>query len=176
MDKRNIIIGLLTLILTVVLVAVIFKPGQEKTGYVELNKLFDEFKLKKELQGELEKIKTVRKNITDSLEFELKVMVKGIQAEGQKDKAKLGEFEVKRQQYMEKKKQFEDDNETVGKQFNDQIIGQLNQYVKDYGEKNGYDYIFGADGSGFLMFSKEKRNITEEVKKYINERYKGKTQ
>jgi outer membrane protein len=176
MDKRNIIIGLLSLMLVAALVVLIFNPGQEKTAYVELNKLFDEFKLKKELQGELEKIKTARKNITDSLEFELKVMVKEIQAEGQKDKARIAQFELKREQYVEKKKQFEADNSAVGKQFDEQIIGQLNQYVKDYGEKNGYTYIFGADGSGFLMFSAAKKNLTEEMKIYINERYKGKTQ
>lgn len=176
MDKRTIIISLLSLMLMATLVVLIFKPGQEKTGYVELNKLFAEFKLKKELENQLQKIRTSRKNITDSLEYDLKVMARQIQAEGQKDKARINEFEVKRERYLEKKKQFEDDNAAVGKQYDDQIIGQMNQYVKDYGNKYGYTYIFGADGSGFLMFSIEKKNITEEVKEYINERYKGKVQ
>ena len=128
------------------------------------------------MAAQLQQIKSTRKNITDSLEFDLKALAKQIQAEGQKDKAKITEFELKKQRYFEKKKQFDDDNVAVGKQFDEQIIAQLNQYVKDYGEKNGYTYIFGADGSGFLMFSVEKKNITDAVKVYINERYKGKTE
>jgi outer membrane protein len=175
MNRKNIIISVLSIALIVALLFCVFKPG-EKTGYVELNKLFDEFKLKKELQVELQKIQSTRKNITDSLEFELKALAQQIRSEGEKDKAKINEFELKREHYLEKKKQFENDNATIGKQYDEQIIGQLNQYVKDYGEKNGYTYIFGADGSGFLMFSKATKNVTEEVKQYINERYKGKTQ
>jgi Skp family chaperone for outer membrane proteins len=52
----------------------------------------------------------------------------------------------------------------------------MNQYVKDFGSKYGYTYIFGADGSGFLMYSLEANNITKEVKEYINSRYKGNTE
>jgi outer membrane protein len=175
MKKTSIIICLLSVALVIALVCCYYR-SVEKTGYVEISKLFEEFKLKKELAAQLQQIKSTRKNITDSLEFELKAIAKQIQVEGQKDKLRINEFELKRERYFEKKKQFEDDNIAVGKQFDTQIIAQLNQYVKDYGDKHGYTYIFGADGSGFLMFSLEKKNITEEVKIYINERYKGKTE
>jgi outer membrane protein len=176
MNKRNnIIIVLLAAGLLSTLLFLFFKPG-EKTGYVDLNKLFSEFKMKKELEVQLEKIKSSRKNILDSLEFNLKVLITKIDAEGQKDKTHLQEFEWRKQEYLEKKKKFEEDNDAVGKQYDQQIISQMNQYVKDYGNKHGYTYIFGADGSGFLMFSKDAKNITDEVREYINERYKGKTE
>ena len=175
MNKKNSIIGLLAATLIAVLLVLFFKPG-EKTAYVDLNKLFAEFKLKKELEAQLEKVKGARKNIIDSLEFNLKMLATKIEAGGQKDKATIQEFEWRRQEFMEKRKQFEDDNAAVGKQYDQQIISQMNQYVKDYGNKYGYTYIFGADGSGFLMFSKDTKDITEEVKQYINERYKGKTE
>lgn len=145
----------------------------EKTGYVELNKVFSDFKLKQELEQQLNKIKQSRKAIIDSLEFELKILSKQIQAEDAKDKSKITLFQLKHETYQQKKEQFEEDNNAVGAQYDKQIITQLNQYVKDYGNKNGYTYILGADGSGFLMFAKETKNITEEVKSYVNDRYKG---
>lgn len=39
--------------------------------------------------------------------------------------------------------------------------------------KKGYRYIFGAEGSGVLMYADERNNITKEVIEYINARYKG---
>ncbi|OFY82809.1 MAG: hypothetical protein A3F72_01620 [Bacteroidetes bacterium RIFCSPLOWO2_12_FULL_35_15] len=176
MNKRIIIISLIVIGIIATTFFYFFKQPSEKTGYIEINKIFADFKLKKELEVQLTKVKESRKVIMDSLEFGLKVLSKQIQADGQKDKDKIALFEVKREEYLQKKKQFEDDNDAVAKQYDSQIISQMNQYVKDYGNKNGYTYIFGADGSGFLMFSSETKNITEEVKNYINDRYKGKVE
>ena len=50
---------------------------------------------------------------------------------------------------------------------------QLNQYVKEFGEKNSYDIIHGANGNGSLMYAKDILNLTEEVKAFINNKYKG---
>jgi outer membrane protein len=176
MNKKNIALVIVSVTLLVVIICSFSAATGEKTGYVELNKLFEDFQLKKELQAQLSQIKTSRKNILDSLEFQLKIMAKQIQAENQKDQEKVASFEIKKENFFEKKRQFEEDNEAVTKQYDAQIISQLSQYVKDYGEKYSYTYIFGADGSGFLMFSMQQKNITEDVKKFINERYKGKVE
>lgn len=173
MNKHFISIWIVIIGLIVFILINYFSNNPEKNGYIEITKVFNDFKLKKELEIQLTKIKETRKAIIDSLEFDLKVLSKQIIAENQKDKNKIALFEVKRDEYMQKKQQFEDDNTNIAKKYDEQIISQMNQYVKDYGIKNGYTYIFGADGSGFLMYSVESKNITEDVKKYINERYKG---
>ena len=149
------------------------KGSAPKLAYVDNTRLFSEFTLKKELEMKLKKTKDARQAIVDSLEFGLKFLSKQIQSEKEKDKDKITLFQVKREDYIQKKKQFEEDNEALAKQYDSQIISQMNQYVKDFGNKNGYAYIFGADGSGFLMFSAEQNNITNEVEVYINGRYKG---
>lgn len=177
MNKQIILISVsVTAILSIVIFYCFTAAFSEKTAYVDISKLFEEFKLKKELEVQLGQIKNARKSILDSLELNLKVMAKQIQSEGQKDKTRIQLFEIRREEFLEKKRQFEDDDNAVTKQYDGQIVSQLNQYVKDYGNKHGYTYIFGADGSGFLMFSTDKKDITEEVKKYINERYKGKAE
>lgn len=176
MNKRIYIIAFITITFVAIGLFVFYKSSEEKTAYVDINKIFSEFTLKKELEVQLIKVKESRKAVIDSLEFGLKLLSKQIQSENQTNKDKIALFEVRREEFIQKKQQFEEDIDAVGKQYDKQIISQMNQYVKDYGNKNGYTYIFGADGSGFLMFSSEQKNITEEVKKYINDRYKGNTE
>jgi outer membrane protein len=160
-------------ILTAFLVYKVLDNRTMKTGYVDLNKVLSEFKLKQELEQKLTLITEKRNMIIDSLEFELKVLSKQLNQEKLPAKDKISLFETKKEEYFEKKKNFEDDNARLTKQYDEQIFTQLNQYVKDFGEKNEYAYILGADGSGVLMYSDQGMNITEEVNKYVNERYKG---
>lgn len=176
MNKRIYIIAFISITIVGIVLFYFYKSSNEKTAYVDINKIFAEFTLKKELEVQLIKVKESRKAIIDSLEFGLKLLSKQIQSENQTNKERIALFEVKREEYIQKKKQFEEDTDAIAKQYDKQIISQMNQYVKDYGNKNGYTYIFGADGSGFLMFSAEQKNITEEVKKYINNKYKGNTE
>ncbi|MES2394410.1 MAG: OmpH family outer membrane protein [Bacteroidota bacterium] len=177
MAKRFVLIALVIIgFVSISLLLYSYTPSSEKTGYVELDKIFSEFTLKKELEKQLTIVKEARLVVIDSLEFQLKLLSKQIQSENQKNKERIALFEVKKDEYLQKKKQFEEDIQAASQQYDKQIITQMNQYVKDYGEKHGYTYIFGADGSGFLMFSKAQNNITEDVKKYINNRYKGNTE
>lgn len=176
MNKRIYIIAFIAITFIAIGLFIFYRYPKEKTAYVDINKIFSEFTLKKELEVQLIKVKESRKMIIDSLEFDLKLLSKQIQSENQVNKDRVALFEVKREEYIQKKEQFEEDTDAVAKQYDKQIISQMNQYVKDYGNKNGFTYIFGADGSGFLMFSAEQKNITEEVKKYINDRYKGNTE
>jgi len=150
--------------------------SKEKTGWVNLSVVFNDFTLKKEMEMKLKKTKDMRQTILDSLAFGLKITSKQIQAAQQKDKNKIAFFELKREEYLTKKQQFEEDNASLANQYDSQILAQMNQYVKDFGEKYGYAYIFGADGNGSLMYSVEAANITKEVKEYINKRYKGNTE
>lgn len=176
--KRLVIFSLITVILSAGISYAIVEASSSKgkMGWVSLNDLFNDFALKKELEMKLKKVKDERQSVIDSLEFGLKFLSKQIQAENQKDKDKITAFELKREEYIQKKRQFEEDNDAVANQYDAQILSQMNQYVKDFGNKHGYTYIFGADGSGFLMHSVEANNITKEVKGYINDRYKGNTE
>lgn len=153
--------------------------SKEKTAYVELGKVYGDFELKKELESKLTNVQQARKNILDSMKVQLEFFANNINAMNvAKDKDKVEqqvrEFEVKKQQYYETEKNFKEDNDKLTSQYQDQIWKQLNQYIKDYGKENGYLYIYGAGGNGFLMYADETNDITEKVKKYVNEHYKGK--
>lgn len=144
-----------------------------KVAYVELNQVYSDFQLKKELETKLDNVKQKRKEILDSLEVELNAISKRIEASAGKNMDEIKAFEFTRQNYMQQHESFEQDNLNMTQQYSGQIWKQLNQYVQDYGKEHGYDYILGADGNGTVMYADQGKNITEEIKKYVNEKYKG---
>lgn len=127
--------------------------------------------MKKEYEKKYEKTELARKKITDSLELELRMLYKQLQEEKQKESAIL--FEAKRESYLKQKNEFDQDNEQTKTTYNNQILNQINQYMKEYGKDRGYDIIFGAEGSGSVMYAKESIEITDEAVSYINKKYKG---
>jgi outer membrane protein len=147
-----------------------------KLGWVNIHKVYDDFVFKKELETKLTQTQQARKAIIDSLEFELKVLSQEIKSEEGKDKKKIAIFESKREYYINKKNELEEDNTMLQKQYNEQIVNQLNQYLKNYGKEKKLRYIFGTDGNGSLMYALEADEITEDAINYVNEQYKGKTE
>ncbi len=146
---------------------------QSKVGYIELVKVFNGFEMTQQYKKKLEAVLMNRKAITDSMELNLRALSRSMNTSGKPDARKMAGFEYERQLYAEKAQRFEEDNQALKQQYDGEINKQLNQYIKEYGEKHSYRYIYGADGSGVLMYAKEGDNLSEDVMKYINERYKG---
>jgi outer membrane protein len=142
-----------------------------KIGYVEVNTIYEGFTFKKELESKLENVKSMRKQMLDSLELRLRVMAGQLKEGKVKDPT---EFELSRQDYLKKKSAFEEDNEQMTNSYSAQVMKQLNQYVEQYGKEHGYKYILGADGNGSLMFADESENVTKEVLDFLNKKYSGK--
>ncbi|MEQ3661116.1 MAG: OmpH family outer membrane protein [Flavobacterium sp.] len=61
-----------------------------------------------------------------------------------------------------------------GAQLRDSIVKELRQYIKDYGKKEGYDYIYGTGDAATILYSKDSYNITKEVLEKLNKDYSSK--
>jgi outer membrane protein len=144
---------------------------QNKTAYIEVAAVYDSFKMKKELEGNFSKVEVFRKSILDSLELNLQLLSSEYQSS--KSESLKSTLIQKKQEYLNTKQKFEQDNAAVSQQYTDQIFKQLNQYITEYGKEHGYKYIFGAEGSGSLMYANDSENITDEITVYINDKYKG---
>ena len=174
--KSGGLIGLISSIVLSAAVAGYVFINSTKTAYVEITEVYNDFVLKKELEAKLDNLQQARKSIIDSLELQLKFASDRIMKMEPRDSKKQKEielFEQQRQEFLYKKKNFDEDNQMATQQYSDQIWKQLNQYIKDDGNEKGYDYIFGADGTGSLMFAGEENNVTREVKEYVNKKYTG---
>ncbi len=143
-----------------------------KTAYVTNAKLYSEFEMSKELDGRMKEVQLARKSIMDSLSLELNRLEQMVNNQKATDND-LKLFERVKNEYIVKQQQFVEDNNILTQQYQQQISSQLNQYLKDFTEESGYDYIFGATGNGSLMGAKEEYDVTNKALEYINKRYRG---
>ena len=53
------------------------------------------------------------------------------------------------------------------------VLNQVNSFIEDYAEVEGYDIILGTTQDGSILYGKEHLDITEQVLKELNKRYRG---
>jgi outer membrane protein len=51
------------------------------------------------------------------------------------------------------------------------VLNQINTFIKDYADKQGYDLILGTTSDGGLLYAKKKLNITDDVVDALNADY-----
>lgn len=169
---KKIILGLGIISLIALSLFIYHTSFATKVAYIDIPKVFNKFEMKKELQEKYKKVESGRKRILDSLAFNLQLLSKKLQ-DNQTNKELMYEFDVKREDYFKRKNQLEQDNIALSNQYDKQILEQMTQYIVDYGKKNKYDIIMGADGNGVLMYAHEKLDKSEEISAFINNKYKG---
>jgi outer membrane protein len=53
----------------------------------------------------------------------------------------------------------------------DSLVSKVKKFVKDYGKKEGYSYIFGTGEAVSILYAQDKYDITKEIVKALNEQY-----
>jgi len=144
-----------------------------KLAYINMEELYNEFPLKKELEKKLEQVRTQRQVQLDSLRYSVDLLSVRLQSAVKSDPAAQLELEELRRRYFTQEQQAAQSNQATAEQYTEQIWGQLNQYVKDFGAAHDYQFIFGAAGEGRMMYAQDGVNITPEIKQYVNARYHG---
>lgn len=51
------------------------------------------------------------------------------------------------------------------------VLNQINTYIEEFGNKNGYDIVLGTTTSGNILFAREYMDITNDVLEEINKNY-----
>jgi outer membrane protein len=144
------------------------------TAYINTEQVYNNFDLKKKMESQLKMTEQIRQGMLDSMKLQLDLMYSHMQSKGEiNDSFLVTSFGNLRDTYFKRQEEFRQANEALAQQYTSEIWSQLNQYLQDYGHKKGYQYIFGATGDGALMFADDAVNITDDVKGYVNDRYKG---
>lgn len=60
-----------------------------------------------------------------------------------------------------------------GAVLKDTLISEVKKFIKDYGKKKGYDYIYGTGDAATVLYAKDGYDITKEVLKELNDTYKA---
>jgi len=174
-------ISLWTAIIAIIMSAssFLYLNSSSNQVYVDVNKLIDGYKRTKIVRTEFEvKAKTLNANV-DSLmtdwQNELKIYEK--ERSGMSEK----ELELKQEVLGNKQQQINNYQQAIQKQIQEEdkkatqtVVNDINDYVKEYGENNGYKLIFGASGSGNIMYASEGADLTDDILKGLNKEFDGK--
>lgn len=90
------------------------------------------------------------------------------------DTASINKFKRAQQYFYDQTGRFQKLETQIREHYVSQIWKALNEQIKEYGLENGYDYIYGANGTGNVMYAKDGHNITQDVKAFINLNYRHK--
>lgn len=170
MNKLVTPIAFIALCLSITCVVILFKPKQ-KIVFVNIETVYDDFLLKKELEAKFDNVANLRQQILDSLKLELNIFSKTITSN--KDVDKIQMYQQKRQEYALKEQNYLENTELTNEQYKNQIWKQLSQYIKKFGKKNNYQYILGFENKSAILYGDEAEDVTKDVSDYVNKSYKG---
>ena len=163
------------IIITIALSIAIISCNQraEKTGYVNNTKVVSEFA---EMKAAQEKWTAKNNEVRADLEEKAKqfqIEVQGYQnimkSMSTKNREKKEQELMSKQQMLQQEQQKRMQDIQTGSQAEiDSIINKVKDFIKEYGKKNDYTYIFGETEVGNLFYAKEGLDITEDVLSELN--------
>jgi Skp family chaperone for outer membrane proteins len=160
-------IYLWTLLLAIVVMCVNFmyvRSNTPKIAVIDVYKLVNEFKMKKDLE-EVYKLNSqvlIKKN--DSLKNALQfAMVSNNQRQIQSLNQEIGQCEQELSMYSR------NGSEEVSKK----VWERLNPYIDSFGKKNKYKLLVGGNGMGSVLYCDGALDVTQEVLKFVNGQYEG---
>lgn len=179
MKKQNILFTLISILALIFSLLSFFNSiDKENLVYVDVNKLLEDYTRTKIVRSEFEKKAKLLQSNVDSLlvdwQNELKIYEK------ERSKYSKKELELKQELLGNKQKQVNNYQQAIQKQIQEEdkkatqtVINDINDYVKEYGKENGYKIIFGASGTGNIMYAGEDSDLTEKILEGLNREFRG---
>lgn len=149
-----------------------------KTAYIDTSKLMEE--------------STEAKDIEAKYKDKSKVMGNQLEAEIAKFKAEAASFKQNAQtngqvwaqqkgtELSQKEQQLSYAQQAMLQQLQqesgvemDSLVKKYRKVIKDYGKEKGYDYIYGTGEAASILYAKDSYDISKEVIKMINDKYKS---
>lgn len=152
----------------------------EKTAYIDTSVLMKEYAATKELDA---KYKAIGEKKGKQLEAQInrfKQEASSFQAQAQaKGQAwaqqKGAELQQREQQLAQAQQALSQELQQNGAKEMDSLVADVKKIIKAYGKEKGYTYIYGTnDANASILYAEDKADITKEVIKIINDKYKAK--
>ena len=149
-----------------------------KTAYVDTSKLMEE--------------STEAKDIEAKYKDKSKVMGNQLEAEVARFKAEAASFKQNAQtngqawaqqkgaELQQREQQLSYAQQAMLQQLQqessvemDSLVKTYKKIIKDFGKEKGYDYIYGTGEAASILYAKDSYDITKELTKLINDKYKA---
>jgi outer membrane protein len=168
----------LTLSVVAVTLSCAYFFKKERIVYVDSLKLLSQYKGTLAAKAEYERKVAVWQSNIDTLTAELSNTILRFG----KDKGKLSAREKtlteeliasKQQQLDNYKSAISQNASKEDQEVTTKVYKEINDFLKEYGERHGYDYILGATNMGNVVYAQKAANITDEVIKELNAQFQG---
>lgn len=167
MDKntlRHLFITILLCGITAATLLIINRQSNRKIAVVDAVKLFNDFKMKQELEAKAGGALKYLGHQADSLKSEL----------GARSKLKdfpEAELEKLYVQFRKAQGQLEQAYQESNQSINEEVWKRLNPLIDQYGKEEGLRLIIGANGMGSVLYNDDYYDKTKEITDYVNKRY-----
>lgn len=176
MKKLNLTIKI-AVILAIGVLYYLHYSATPKLAYIDTNVLLSKYEGMKAAKKEYEKKAAVWQANSDTLLAGWQNELKAYEKERSSMSAK--EKELKEQLLQNKQQQISGYQEAMQKKAQEEeqkitqtALNEVNDYIKEYGEKHGYSFILGANSTGNIVYANNKQNLTDIIVKGLNEEYK----
>lgn len=176
MNKLALPIAILALVAAVA--SFFFSMTTTELVYVDVNKLLDGYKRTSIEKAAFDKKAATMKANVDSLIADWQKDLKGY--EKKRSSMTKKEITLKQQLLSTKQQQLSNYQQAVQKQLQEEdqkmtqtVINDINDFVKEYGKKHKHTIIFGATGSGTIMYGETTADLTETILTALNAEFEG---
>jgi len=163
-EIRQIIITIAACVLTGAAVLFILRSSNKKIAVVDAVKLFNDYKMKRELEAkEAVRLQYLARQ-ADSIRQIILVKSKST---GTSQK----ELQALYQSFNAAKATLEQEYQESNQSINEQVWKRLNPAVDAYGKERGFRLIIGANGMGSVLYNDDFYDKTKEVIDFVNKQY-----
>lgn len=154
------------------------KANEFKTAYVDTAELMKEYTETKDLEAKYkgqaaEKGRQLEAEI-NRFKQEASNFQSNAQANGQEWAQKKGaELQRREQQLAQAQQGLQMQLQQESGKEMDSLVKGVKKFIKDYGKEKGYDYIYGTGDAASVLYAKDSYDITKEIIKLLNEKYKS---
>jgi len=150
--------------------SVVVYPQNLKIGYVDIFKVFNQYKKTQDYDKILENERNEKEKLLEEKKEEIKKMQEKLSLLSKKEQEKQrAQITKKAEEYRKMERQFFLDLKRERDEKMREIIEDINRVVKEYGEKNGYKFIFNK---GAVLYAEEGTDLTQTILKIMNQNYK----
>ena len=161
---RQTMFTIIACVLTAACVLFMVRRDNKKIAMVDAVQLFNNFKMKQELEAQANGYLEQINKQTDSLKKAFTAERKSPEATKEKTEAL---YEALQKAQLHFRQVFQQSNQSI----NEQVWKRLNPLIDEYGKQHNLRLIIGANGMGSVLYYDDFYDQTKELTDFINRRY-----
>jgi outer membrane protein len=149
-----------------------------KTAYVDTSELMKEYTEAKDLEAKYKAQADEKGRLLEAEINRFKQEAANFQSQAQANgqawaQQKGAELQKREQQLGYAQQQLSQQLQQESGKEMDSLVSGVKKFIKAYGKEKGYSYIFGTGDVASVLYAEEKFNITKDLIKVLNEKYKA---